>query len=235
MSQIGAFLNEAVVFDSNQLDSAPRIVATQEGRVMVSRGEKAYVRGDVTSARSWQVFRQPKPLRDPTTGEVLGYEARYVGIGDVVRAGESRAAADGKTDIVPATLQMTRLREEVGVGDRLAPAGSSDYDAFAPHSPAGELSGQVVSIYGDGLNAGQNQIVALNRGARDGMERGHVLALSRNGLRKTDVTSEDRASLILPDERHGLLFVFRVFERVSYGLILQAQDPVKPGDRFSQP
>jgi hypothetical protein len=235
MSQIGAFLNEAVVFDSNQLDSAPRIVATQEGRVMVSRGEKAYVRGDVTSARSWQVFRQPKPLRDPTTGEVLGYEARYVGIGDVVRAGESRAAADGKTDIVPATLQMTRLREEVGVGDRLAPAASSDYDAFAPHSPAGELAGQVVSIYGDGLNAGQNQIVALNHGARDGMERGHVLALSRNGLRKTDVTSEDRASLVLPDERHGLLFVFRVFERVSYALILQAQDPVKPGDRFSQP
>ena len=235
MTLIGPFLNDAVVFETNQLDAAPRIVATQEGRVLVSRGETAYVRGDVSSARSWQVFREPKPLRDPTTGEVLGYEARHVGVADVVRLGETRPRADGKADIVPATVHINRLREEVGVGDRLAPLSALDHDAFAPHAPGQDLSGQIISIYGDGLNAGQNQIVAINRGAKDGVERGHVLALWKTGSTRTDTTSADRATLVLPDERQGLLFVFRVFERVSYGLILQAQDPVRSGDRFTRP
>ena len=235
MNLIGPFLNDAVVFERNELETAPRIVATQEGRGLVSRGEKAYVRGDVSAARSWQVFRQPKPLKDPSTGEILGFEARHVGIADVVRPGETRPAADGKSDIVPATVSLSRLREEAGVGDRLAPVRTADYDAFAPHAPGNDLSGQITSIYGDGLNAGQNQIVSINRGARDGVERGHVLALWQAGGRKADGTSADRAMLQLPDERQGVLFVFRVFERVSYGLILQVQEPVQVGDRFTRP
>lgn len=235
MSLIGPFLNDAVVFETNQLATAPRIVATQEGRVMVSQGEVAYVRGDVTAARTWQVFREPKPLKDPASGEVLGYEARHVGVADVTRAGETRPRADGKADIVPASVLVSRLREEVGVGDRLAPLASLDYNAFAPHAPTQALSGQVVSIYGDGLHAGQNQIVAINRGAKDGVERGHVLALWLAGRTRIDTTSPDRAVMTLPDERQGLLFVFRVFERVSYGLILQVQEPIKIGDRFTRP
>ena len=97
------------------------------------------------------------------------------------------------------------------------------------------MSGQVASIYGDGLNAGQNQIVALNKGNRDGVERGHVLALLRNGRVVTDRTDPSRPQIKLPDERHGLLFVFRVFERMSYALILQVQEPVQTGDKFTEP
>jgi hypothetical protein len=107
--------------------------------------------------------------------------------------------------------------------------------AFAPHSPAQALSGRIVSIYGDGLYAGQNQIVSLNRGQRDGMERGHVLALWRAGKRRPDLTDPSHPMVVLPDERHGLLFVFRVFDRVSYALILNVKDPVGKGDRFTQP
>lgn len=236
MSRIGPFLNEAVVFDTNQLEQAPRIVATQEGRMLVSRGEKAYVRGDLGGTRTWHVFRQPKPLKDPSTGEVLGFEARFVGAADLIRTGEVRPAADGKdSEVIPATVTLTRLREEAGVGDRLAPAGSSDHEAFMPHAPGTDLNGQIVSIYGDGLNAGQNQIVAINRGAKDGVERGHVMALWQAGAMAVDRTSEDKARLRLPDERQGLLFVFRVFERVSYGLVLQVEDPVQIGDRVSSP
>jgi hypothetical protein len=97
------------------------------------------------------------------------------------------------------------------------------------------MSGRIVSVYGEALVAGQNQIVALNRGARDGVERGHVLALWRAGRATVDTTQEPRTALQLPDERHGLLFVFRVFDRVSYALILNVQDPVRAGDRFTQP
>jgi hypothetical protein len=235
MHLIGPFLNEAVVFDTNQLEAAPRIVATQEGRVLLSRGETAYVRGDVSAAHSWQLFREAKPLLDPTTGELLGYEARNVGAAELVRQGSEGKAANGENEVVPSTFTVTQLREEANVGDRLAPLPPTDFEAFAPHPPAGPMKGQVISVYGDGLYAGQNQIVSINRGTHDGIERGQVLALWRAGIRKQDATDEKHAMLKLPDERQGLLFVFRVFSRVSYALILQSTMPVGAGDTVTQP
>ena len=234
---IGPFLNEAVVFETDELAGAPRVVATQEGRVLLSRGETAYVRGELNGVRDFRLFREPKALLDPTTKEVLGYEARYVGTTTFVNPGEDRVGADGKPEIVPATFRIQDLRIEAGVGDRLHPVPQTDLTAYAPHAPNQPLDGRVISIYGEALNAGQNQIVALNRGSRDGLERGHVLALWRAGAAATDRTQADgRAEPIrLPDERHGLLFVFRTFERVSYALILTVQQPVRAGDRFTQP
>jgi len=234
MHLIGPFLNDAVVFETNELEAAPRIVATQEGRVLLSRGETAYVRGDVQAARNWQLFREPKALLDPDTGEVLGFEARHVGSAEMLRPANDKVALnDG--EVAPSTFRITQLREEAGVGDRLWPTPPRDMQPYAPHPPGGEMAGRIISVYGDSLNAGQNQVVSLNRGMRDGVERGHVLALWRAGVRRTDPTDPDRATLVLPDERHGLLFVFRVFERVSYALILQVSEPVAAGDRFTQP
>lgn len=233
---IGPFLNEAVVFSTDELATAPRIVASQEDRVLMSRGETAYVRGDLKGNRDFRVFRDSTPLADPDTGEVLGYEARYVGTAEFVRDGSVTATLDGKSNqIVPATFRMTTIRLEAGVGDRLAPVPPRDYSAFVPHAPAQALNGRIISIYGEAISAGQNQIITLNRGARDGVERGHVMALWRNGDMVVDPTDKSRPLMKLPDERIGTLFVFRVFDRVSYALIMQSQDPVKPGDRFSQP
>ena len=230
---IGPFLNEGVVLSQDDLAGAPRIVATQEGRVLVSRGETAYVRGELGGARSFAVFRQAKPLLDPASREVLGYEAGFVGTADFVRAG---GTAEGSGLPVPSTFVVTSVRQEAGVGDRLVPVPPRDYTAFVPHPPAAPMAGQVVSIYGEALTAGQNQIVAINRGSRDGVERGHVLALWRAGAAATDATGAGKPQPIqLPDERSGLLFVFRVFDRVSYALIVSAMDPIKPGDRFTQP
>jgi LysM repeat protein len=235
---IGPFLNEALVLSQDDLAAAPRIVATQEGRVLVSRGELAYVRGDLRGARDFTLYRESKPLTDPLTRELLGFEARFVGTAEYLRAGAPGAAGDG-TDArlpVPATFRMTSARQEAGVGDRLAPLPPRDYTAYVPHAPAGAMAGQIVSIYGEALSAGQNQIVTINRGGRDGVERGHVLALWRAGVDATDSTQVGRPQPIrLPDERSGLLFVFRVFDRVSYALIVSALDPVKAGDRFTQP
>ncbi|HEX2542179.1 MAG TPA: LysM peptidoglycan-binding domain-containing protein [Caldimonas sp.] len=232
---IEPFLNEAVIFETNALAAAPRIVATQEGRVLLSRGDTAYVRGEIGQEREYRIFREPRPLRDPTTKEILGYEATYVGASEYTVQGETRTSADGKAEIVPATFTVTSIRQEAGVGDRLAPVPSREYTNYAPHPPAGPISGQIVSIYGDALTAGQNQIVALNRGANDGIERGHVLALFRDGKVVVDPTDKARTKIKLPDERHGILFVFRVFDRMSYALILSVKDPVAAGDRFTQP
>jgi len=232
---IEPFLNEAVVFQGNELASAPRIVASQEGRVILGRGDTAYVRGDLSNAREYRIFREPRPLKDPTTGEVLGYEANYVGAAEYVRQGESRPDASGKTEIVPATFLVTSIRQEAGVGDRLAVVPSREFTNYAPHAPQGPMAGQIIGMYGDALTGGQNQIVSLNKGAVDGMERGHVLALWRAGSSMIDKTDSSRPTIKLPDEQHGTLFVFRVFDRVSYALILSVKEPVKAGDRFTQP
>ena len=232
---IEPFLNEALIFQADELASAPRIVATQENRVILGRGDTAYVRGDVHAGRDYRIFREAIALRDPATGEVLGYEGRYVGAAEYTRPGESRTDAAGRVEIVPATFVLTSVRQEAGIGDRLAVAPPREFTNYAPHAPAAPLAGQVASVYGEALSAGQNQIVALNRGKVDGIERGHVLALMRAGPRVVDPTDPARPDLRLPDVRNGLLFVFRVFDRMSYALILAAQSPVRASDRFEQP
>ena len=226
---IEPFLNEAVIFDSNQLAASPRIVGTQEGRVLLSRGDTAYVRGDLGNARNFRVFREPRPLKDPTTGEVLGYEAHYLGTAEFSRKGSS---ADG--EIVPDTFTVATVRQEMRVGDKLAPVPPREFLHYAPRAPQKPIAGQIVSIYGEGVNAGQNQIVALNKGSQDGLESGHVLALWRDGVHIKD-TTDGGTRIKLPDERHGYLFVFRVFSRMSYALIVSVKDPVTRGDRFTQP
>jgi LysM domain len=249
LNLIGPFLNEAVVFNSNELETAPRVVATQEGRVLVSRGELAYVRGDTSNARDYRLFRELTPLLDPETREVLGYEGRYVGTAELVRKGEtitsgeenktwlaSLVNAGPQVTVVPDTVRITNTRLEAGVGDRLSPVPQQELVAYVPHPPSAAVNARVIAVYGDGLRAGQNQVVSINRGTKDGMERGHVLALWRAGQAALDTTTPgERTTLRLPDERHGLVFVFRTFERVSYGLILNVQDPVGAGDRLTQP
>jgi hypothetical protein len=226
---IEPFLNEAVIFDTNELAAAPRIVGTQEGRVLLGRGDLAYVRGDLGTSRNFRVFREPRPLKDPATGEVLGYEAHYLGTADFTRKGNSSSG-----EIVPDTFTVTNIRQEIRVGDKLSPVPPREFINYAPRPPQKPIAGQIASVYGEGINAGQSQIVALNKGSQDGVESGHVLALWRDGIRTTDKT-DGGTRIKLPDERHGHLFVFRVFNRMSYALILSVKEPVTIGDRFTQP
>jgi hypothetical protein len=246
LNLIAPFLNEAVVLNDNELANAPRIVAAPESRVLMGRGDRAYVRGELGGISDWRLFRQATPLVDPTTKEVLGYEARFVGTAAYVREGSSAVVADAKgietifgpstTRLpVPATFEILSVKEEVGVGDRLATVPSRDFSNFTPRAPSQPTSGQIVQVYGDSLIAGQNQVVAINRGTRDGIERGHVLAVLRDGQQVVDRTNARPEAIKLPDERHGLMFVFRTFDRVSYALLLQVQQPVRAGDRFTQP
>ena len=236
MNLISPFLTDAVVLDDDELAAAPRIVATQEGHVLLGRGDRAYVEGDVGGVRNWKVFRTPRPLVDPETHRILGYEARYVGSAEHVQDGEARpgAATDPKVP-VPSTFVMTGSREDAETGDRLAPAAVEDFTPFVPHAPAQPINGSVVSLYGDALYAGTNQIVALNRGAAEGMERGHVMTLWHDGAITHDKSIDHGGLIKLPDERIGSLMVFKVFAHVSYALVMDSVDPVLPGDHFTTP
>ncbi len=234
MNLIGPFLTDSMIFTANDLATAPRIVATQENRVLLGRGDKAYVSGQLGNTRNWQVFRPAKPIVDPDTKQVLGYEARYVGSAEHIQDGEVRPGA--KTNIeVPSTFLMTSTKLDASLGDRLMPATVSDFAPFVPHPPQGPMNGAIASLFGDALSGGTNQIVALNRGSKDGLERGNVLALWHEGAVTHDKSVERGGLIKLPDERIGLMFVFRVFDHVSYALILDGTQPVLPGDRFSAP
>jgi LysM domain len=231
---IEPFLNEAVVLETDEMASAPRIVAAPEGRVLMTQSDLAYARGTSQPLDGYRVFRSPRPLKDPTSGEVLGYEAFYLGAADLVRRG-GQVQRGGDALEVPFTLSLRRVRQEIGVGDRLAPVPQRAFKRYVPHAPEQAIAGQIVSIYGEALTAGQNQIVALNRGEADGLARGHVLALWRAGQPVRDRTTERNETVQLPDEQHGVLFVFQTFKRVSYALIISVKDPVNVGDRFTQP
>lgn len=246
---IEAFLAEPVIVDENGLKAAPRIVATQEGRVLLTRGDRAYARGPADAAltdepgkkqKAYRVFRNATPLKDPVTGQVLGYEAQYVGKALLVR-GESTQESTGedgkpRTDIVPATIDIVAAKEEMRVGDRLLPEPPQQLLSYVPHAPTGKVDARIVSVYGSAVvNAAQNQVVVINRGSRDGIESGHVMAILKDGARLIDKTDETRVELKLPDERNGLLMVFRTFEQLSYALVLEITDGAKVGDRLVNP
>lgn len=246
---IEPFLAEPVIVDENGLTAAPRIVAAQEGRVLLTRGDRAYARGQGESVlrdepgqkqKAYRVFRNATPLKDPLNGEVLGYEAQYVGKAVLVRGEsvEQSSDKDGKarSDIVPATLDIVAAKEEMRVGDRLLPEPERQLLSYVPHAPQSAMDARIVAVYGSAVvNAAQNQVVVINRGSRDGLERGHVMAILRDGARVVDKTDPARAEMKLPNERNGLLMVFRIFEKLSYALILEITDGVKVGDRLVNP
>lgn len=250
---IEPFLAEMLVVDEAAFARAPRIVATQRERVLLSPGDRAYARTTLGpqapdnglsmepgSNRMYRVFRTATPLKDPETGQVLGFESQFVGKAKLVN-GESlkESSVDGNKrymQAVPASLDILSVKEEVRIGDRLLPEPPREHVAFVPRAPTETLSGQVASVYGSAVNfVGQNQVVAINRGREQGLEEGHVLMLLKTGLRMVDRTDEARPSIVLPNERNGLMIVFRVFERVSYALVLDITDEVKIGDRFANP
>lgn len=251
---IEPFLTEAMIVDEATFALAPRIVATQEGRVLLSRGDRAYARGEYVGgdahSRSlsdakgepldFRVFRNATPLKDPSTQQILGYEAQYVGKAELVR-GESTLQINDKngkpqTETVPATIDIVAAREEMRVGDRLIPEPPRELLSYVPHAPATPIAGQVVSVYGNAVAfAAENQIIVVNRGALDGLERGHVMALAKDGQRLQDKTDSARPQIKLPNERNGLMMVFRTFDHLSYALVLQVSDGVKVGDRFINP
>ncbi|HEY3049334.1 MAG TPA: LysM peptidoglycan-binding domain-containing protein [Polaromonas sp.] len=251
---IEPFLAEPMIVDEATFAAAPRIVATQEGRVLLSRGDRAYARGEYVGGNAtgkrlsdakgeplgYRVFRDAKPLKDPTTQQILGYEAQYVGKAELAR-GESTAQIAGKdgqlqTEIVPATIDIVSTKEEMRTGDRLMAEPAREFLSYVPHAPASAITGQIVSVYGSAVAiAAENQVVVINRGAKDGLERGHVMAIIKDGQRLLDKTDSARPQIKLPNERNGLMMVFRTFDSLSYALVLQVTDGVKVGDRFVNP
>lgn len=246
-SVIEPFLSEPIVVDADTLQSAPRIVAGNDSRVLLSRGDRAYARGNAETPlletpgplKNFRVFRSATPLKDPGTGEILGYEAQYLGKAQLVR-GESTTVETQKDKdvitVVPASIDIIAAREEIRAGDRLLPEPPRQLLSYVPRAPSNQVEGRIISVYGNAVQfAAQNQVVAINKGTRDGIDSGHVLAILKNGETILDRTGERKETIKLPNERIGLLMVFRPFEKVSYALVLEITDTPRAGDFLVNP
>lgn len=223
---IEPFLSQPLVVSETELQSTPRIVATREGRVVMGKDDIAYVRGDLQGDTSFQVFRPGTPLRDPASKEIIGYEAAYLGTVKLQRA----AQADNEAHV----FGVVSSKEEMSIGDRLLPVPPTPIINYVPHPPENPVDARIVSIYGGVDHAGQNQIVTINRGKSHGIDVGTVLELSRFGKIVLDRT-DDKKPIKIPDYQYGSLFVFRVFDNMSYGLVMQVTDAVQVGDLAKSP
>jgi hypothetical protein len=232
-AMIEPYLTQPLVVEKNTLAGAPRIAASEENRLYLGTGDRIYVRGNLAGASEFQVFRPGGALKDPQTGAVLAHEATYVGTVKLVKA-----AVPG-VDVH--TMTVSSSVSEMGIGDRLVPAPPPAVRNYVPHVPATHIDARVMSIYSGVTYAGQSQVVTVNRGSIDGLDVGAVLQLYHFGKTVADpegrkgVFGLRRPTMKLPDEQYGSLFIFRVFGRVSYGLIMQVTAPVEVGDVAKSP
>jgi hypothetical protein len=244
---IEPFLAEPMVIDEAVALAAPRIVAAQEGRVLLSRGDRAYALSahgsplelKADSEQRFSVFRHAKALKDPASGEVLGYEAQFIGTALLVASEGSETVQEQGREVqrvVPATLLITGANEEIRAGDRLLVRTSERRIPMVPHPAVTGTVAQIISVYGSAVvNAGSNQVIVVNQGRGNGLEPGHVMAIQKRRTQTTEANDPTRTPLLLPEERNGLAMVFLSFEKVSYALVVQVTDSVRVGDRLTAP
>jgi hypothetical protein len=232
---VAAFMSKPFVLDKDQIKSAPYVLATRDLHVVMSDGDTVYARGFSSPAElgaHYSMVRVGEALRDPDDNRIVGYNGVFTGSGRVTRIGD------------PATLIMTESTRETYPGDKLFTGGVDVPLDFVPSPPKGPINGRIMAV-SDGVTIiGQYQVVVINRGARDGLEPGNVLAVFEVGGTINDTENHGflsgKSSLIatkvrLPNERTGTFMVFKTFDHLSYGLIMEATDVIRVADRVENP
>lgn len=239
---IAPFINRGGVVGADELAAAPRILGASDARVIFGAGDAVYA--EAGDAQLWQIVRQGAALKDPLTEEVLGYE--------LIHVGEARTVQPGS----PQLLRILHTQQEVLERDRLLPLTADDGPKIAPHAPIVPVEARVMATLGGVQGAGPYTSVLLNKGRRDGLEVGHVLGLFKAGrsiadpncqqasklaflaggpLARTDCLPDRNEPSTLPERRIGLAFVYRVFDRVAYALVMQSEEPVYLNDVAKNP
>jgi hypothetical protein len=235
-SAIAAFLARPTVMSSEEINHAPYVLAFRDRHEIAGSNNEVYVRNlsGGENAR-FAVVHVATPLRDPDDGKVVGYEAIYTATALVQRPGD------------PAKALLIDPARETLRGDRLLSTASSDTPInFALRAPAAPVQGRIIDVVGGIDLVGQFEVVVINRGKRHGLEPGNVLAVDQAGDVVRDLYRGGRnigstagtafaPKVRLPDERSGTLLVFKVFDRVSYGLIVGASDTIHVADVVRNP
>jgi len=219
---IEPFLARTLIVDAAQVAAAPTIVATTDSRVAVSAGDTAYVTG-LTDAEQprWQVYRQGRVFQDPDSKEVLGFEAVYLGDADLMGTGQV------------SRLHIAKASQEITVGDKLAISPPQTSAPFIPRAPEQQIKGRVIAGSDNSVfEMAPYSTIIINQGARDGLQSGHVLGLYHS---EGSIPNGRNKPIALPEQRYGLVLVFRVFDKMAYGLVMSATRPVHVLDAVRNP
>ena len=228
MSAIRPFLDRPRMVTEDQLEDAPYIVSSYEEHLISGTGNTVYARGIKNPVNGYNIVRPGKEYIDPETGDVLGYEAIYLA--------DARLVKMGKDSDEPATLKVTNALREVLNNDVLIPYEDREHMfQFTPRAPESKVKGQIVSVFNGVTQIGQHMVVVLNRGEADGLAPGHVLAVIQKGAEVKDSRRLIWTSVDLPDERAGVMMVFKTYKHVSYALIMEASRAMHVDDRFENP
>ena len=228
MSAIRPFLDRPRVVTEDQIDNAPYIVSSYEEHLISGTGNKIYARNLEKPLTSYNVVRPGKEYIDPESGDVLGYEAIYLADARLIKVGEDEDQL--------ATLTVVKSSREVLNNDILIPYEERDQMfQFTPRSPESEVKGQIVAVYDGVSQIGQYMIVVLNRGEESGLAPGHVLAVMQKGAEVNDSRKWIFSSVDLPDERAGIMMVFKTYKNLSYAIIMEENRAIHINDRFENP
>jgi len=224
LDAIDNFLSKSRIVESAQMDSAAYVVQGSGGRLVVGAGDEFYARGILDEdVPVFGVYRRGKVYSDPITHEVLGLQAIDIGTAKL---------RDRDRDIN--TLEVTRSAEELRIGDRLLPVDERAIEStYYPSPPEAFEGGVILDVEGGVTQVGKLNVVIINKGAREGLEEGNVLAIYKRGETIRDRIRNE--TITLPDERAGLLMIFRTFEKLSYGLVLEANLPLTVNDKVRKP
>jgi hypothetical protein len=133
-----------------------------------------------------------------------------------------------------ATVDIIRTYEEVRPGDNLLPSEDRSVDSvFFPSAPDVDIEAQIIAVEGGVTQVGKFNVVMINRGEREGLQVGNVLAIYKTGEVVADRVRGGKVAL--PDERAGLLMVFRTFEKMSFGLVLETDRALAVNDKLRNP
>ena len=226
LDQINAFLLRHRILGIDELEEAAYVVAGDQGHLLSANGDIVFGRGDFPEGeRAYGIYRPGDIYRDPITLEVLGYQARDIG--------NAQTQSSLKEEVVE--LEITRLTEEVRITDRLLPLEERALDAtFQPRAPTALIEdGFMIAVDGGVNQIGTTDIVVINKGAREGIEPGQVLAIYQAGALVFDEIARDNVRL--PDARAGLAMIFEVTEKASYALVLKTNRPLKVMDKVKNP
>lgn len=223
IAAIKPFLTRAHVVTKDELKQAPYVLATGDGRLLAGPHGEVYVRGvKQGDGAKWLLVRKDKALHDPETGDLLGYQTTFIGAGQITKWSD------------PAAMTLTTAARGVRAGDRLLPYNDRALPVnFYPHAPKQPVHGQIISVVDGMSQVGQYDIVVLDRGADAGIDPGTVLAIYQRGRTVDDPYNGD--DVTLPNRRAGILMVFRTFDKVSYGLVMELNNEVHVLDAVQNP
>ena len=220
---VASFLSSGLVLEKGEAETLPYLLQTRGDHLIAAAGNEIYVRGlpqDSVASR-FNLVHVGSELRDPDDNRLIGYQGHLIGEGNLRRGGD------------PATVALTSTMQEGIPGDKLIPAAVEIPLNFFPRAPSGQIDGRIISVVNGVTQIGQYQVVVLNRGTNNGLAVGDVLSIYQTGQVVKDRIEGGKVRL--PDEKAGTLMVFKSYDRISYGLVMEATDAIHILDSVRNP